>query len=315
MAAKKKTTKKQKASGGSGAARKPSASKALKRKASKPASAKANRKKPVAKKAAGKKVIKKATSRKVTKKAVGKKVTSKKVAGKGAGRKTAKKKTAARPSASSGSVARKKSSPIRTSAKKTAKKAPARKSPLKARAKSARSRPAAPPKPAPRRRLSTFKDALKIYESAVRLMHREDYGKARAEFDRLIAEYPNETELLDRANVLIQACDNRIEEQKAPGPKSVSEFYLLGVAEMNSGAFDEARGHLEQALKLLPEADHVLYALATLHAQCRERDKALDYLSRSIDRRMENRFLAGNDSDFDSLSDDPEFLKLLSTDR
>jgi tetratricopeptide (TPR) repeat protein len=145
-------------------------------------------------------------------------------------------------------------------------------------------------------------------------MHGEKFERARTEFDRLISEYPNETELVDRASVLIQACDKRIQEAGVgPKLKGANDYYDVAVAEMNSGALEEARQHLEHALELLPRADHVLYALAALSALSGERAKALDYLSRAIERREENRFLAVNDADFESLSQDPEFRSLVSS--
>jgi len=145
-------------------------------------------------------------------------------------------------------------------------------------------------------------------------MHEESFEKARRKFDELITRYPSETELLDRANVLLQACDNRIREARA-GPKlrGANDYYEVGVAEMNSGALDEALEHLQHALKLLPKADHVLYALAALSALRGEREKALEYLAKSIAYRGENRFLAVNDSDFASVSSDPDFIRLVSS--
>jgi tetratricopeptide (TPR) repeat protein len=144
-------------------------------------------------------------------------------------------------------------------------------------------------------------------------MHAEKFARARSEFERLADAYPNETELVDRANVLIQACENRLRETDAgPRLKTANDYYEVGVAELNSGALDDAREHLEHALKLLPRADHVLYALAALSALRGERERALDYLARSIERREENRFLAQNDDDFESLAEDPDFTRLVS---
>jgi tetratricopeptide (TPR) repeat protein len=199
------------------------------------------------------------------------------------------------------------------------KKAARKKSPGgKAAARKATSRrPPAPSRrePPAKRRLSTFADAVKIYEAAVRLVHQEQYAEARGEFDRLVGEYPNETELLDRANVLIQVCDKRIQEKAAgSGLKSGNDYYNLGVAEMNGGALDDALEHLEQALKLLPTADHVLYALAAVSSLRSQREQALEYLAQSIEQRTENRFLAANDGDFAFLSEDPDFIQLVSSD-
>lgn len=296
MAAKKQSKKakgsRKKTRSGSGSARRSgkAASKALKKKSKKvtPAKKKASR--------ARTKVGTRKASRKVTrKKPVGKKATRKKSAS----------KKAASPKAT-----RKKSAGRKAARKKATSGA---RSPVR---KSSRSRtPKKKAEPAPRRRLSTFNDAVKIYEAGVRLMHAEKFERARAEFDRLVSTYPAETELVDRSSVLIQACDNRLSEA-GPGPrlKGANDYYEVGVAEMNSGALAEAQEHLEHALKLLPKADHILYALAAVAALRGERGQALDYLSRSIVHRDENRFLAVNDVDFESLSEDPDFLSLVESD-
>ena len=145
-------------------------------------------------------------------------------------------------------------------------------------------------------------------------MHKEKYDEAKSEFRRMVAEYPNETELFDRANVLIQVCDKRLKAQAAkPRLKGGNDYYNVGVAQLNGGALDDALEHLEQALKLLPKAEHVLYALGALSALRGESKNALDYLSKSIDERNENRFLAANDDDFASIAEDPEFIRLVSS--
>lgn len=260
-----------------------------------------------------------------TKSAYKKKISKKKVAKK-ASRKPAVKKKVSKKKASKKKVIRKKAVGQKVAKKKVTKKAtrkPAARKPAlsktlvrkaKARATSKGGRKKLVKKaPMQRRRLSTFNEAVKIYEAAVRLMHAEKFEEARSEFDRLIVAYPAETELADRANVLIQACENRLQEAQAgPRLKGANDYYEVAVAEMNNGALDEAKEHLEHALKLLPTADHVLYALGALAALRGERETALDYLSRSIERREENRFLAVNDVDFESLAEDPAFLELVS---
>jgi tetratricopeptide (TPR) repeat protein len=275
--------------------------KSLKNKA-KPASKKKISKKRVAKKATRKPSVKKVARKKA--------VTKKKAAGK---KKIAKKKVAKKKVATKKRVARKatRKPPVK---KKVTKKKAAMKKKAAGKKKVAKKAKASVKKtPVQRRRLSTFNEAVKIYEAAVRLMHAEKFEEARSEFDRLIVAYPAETELVDRANVLIQACENRLQEAQAgPRLKGANDYYEVGVAEMNNGALDEAKEHLEHALQLLPTADHVLYALGALAALRGEREVALDYLSRSIERREENRFLAVNDVDFESLAEDPAFLDLVS---
>ena len=164
-------------------------------------------------------------------------------------------------------------------------------------------------------RRSNFTAAVKVYESGFKLMHAEKFEKARETFASLVDDYPEETELLDRAHVLIHVCQKRLREaKKSPKLKSADDFYEFAVAEMNRRELDDALDHLQQALRMSPRADHVLYALAAVSALRNERDQALEFLQQSIKYRDENRFLAINDVDFESLSDDPEFIQLITPD-
>ena len=166
-----------------------------------------------------------------------------------------------------------------------------------------------------RPRLSTFSAALKLYEAGFKMMQAEKFDKAKAAFDGLISEFPNETELLDRAHVLIQACENRIQEaKKSPRLHGADEYYDVGVAELNGQEIDKALEHLQHALKLSPEADHIHYALAAGLALNGDRDAALDFLEKAIQYRNENRFLAVNDEHFESLSQDSDFIELTTSD-
>ena len=168
-------------------------------------------------------------------------------------------------------------------------------------------------KKAGRQRGSTFKAALKLYESSLKLMEKEKFDKAKETFKSLISQYPTESELLDRAHVLIQACDKRIGKPKrAPKLQGPDDYYDVGVAEMNRHDFDPALEHLEHALKLLPKADHILYALAAVSALRGERENALDYLERAIHQRDQNRFLAVYDVDFESLAEDADFIRVIT---
>ncbi len=170
-----------------------------------------------------------------------------------------------------------------------------------------------PRKESVKTRASNFSAALKVYEAGLKLMHAEAYEKAKAKFGELTQRFTDEMELLDRTNVLIQACDQRIREKRSAGPKlkTADDYYEVAIAEMNSRRLDIARDHLNAALKRSPKADHVLYALAAVSALSDERDDALEYLKKSIQYRDKNRFLAVNDTDLESLFEDPEFIELI----
>ncbi len=254
------------------------------RKASKSKSTKSLKTSPVKKKVASK--AKKASA---SKKPAAKKKTTKKKAGSGKSHRRAQ-------------ASKKKAATRRAGAPKKTRK------PAKAKVKASK-------KSTQRPRLSTFSAALKVYETGFKMMQSEKFDKAKAAFDGLIKEFPNETELLDRAHVLIQACENRIQEaKKSPRLHGADEYYEVGIAELNGQDIDKALEHLQHALKLSPKADHIHYALAAGSALNGDRDAALDFLAKAIRYRDENRFLAVNDDDFESLAQDSEFIDLTTSD-
>ena len=80
---------------------------------------------------------------------------------------------------------------------------------------------------------------------------------------------------------------------------------------LNIGDFTQARSFFEKALRLRPDAPHVLYSLAATHAQSGAHDQALDYLNRSIQMQPRFRTQAMNDTDFSGLREDKRFLEML----
>jgi tetratricopeptide (TPR) repeat protein len=144
-------------------------------------------------------------------------------------------------------------------------------------------------------------------------MHGEEFEKAIRSFQTLITEFPEEPEIQERAKVLLLACEKKIQERGRTVLRSADDHYNVGIAELNRRQLDSAAEHLQQALKLMPKGDHILYALATASALQGNREQALGFLKQSIHHRGENRFLAARDSDFESLLEDPEFKQLVAS--
>jgi tetratricopeptide (TPR) repeat protein len=200
-------------------------------------------------------------------------------------------------------------------AKRAAKPAP--KSRLRARGKvESRRTPVAPPSPrstSPQKvRSRQFASAVHAYEAAIKLMHAEHFEKAIKCFGTLIADHPDEPEIQERAKVLVHACEKKIQEKARKVFRSPEDHYNAGVADMNNRQLDSAIQHLQQALKLAPKAEHILYALAAASALHGDRDQALNYLKQSIHHRAENRFMAVRDADFESLQEDADFKQLVT---
>ena len=73
------------------------------------------------------------------------------------------------------------------------------------------------------------------------------------------------------------------------------------------GRFEEAKERLEAVIAEFPEAGGPLYNLACAEARLGEREAALEHLARAValDPRLSE--LAQDDSDFESIRDDPAF--------
>lgn len=143
-------------------------------------------------------------------------------------------------------------------------------------------------------------------------MYAEDYPKAVKAFNKVIADYPDEPEILASAKARIHACEMKLQDQKRTVLRSADDHYNVAVAFLNGGQLDSAVTHLQSALKLSPKADHILYAIAAANALKGNKDQALVYLKQSIDHRAENRFQAAVDPDFAALSEEQSFKDLVA---
>ncbi len=157
-----------------------------------------------------------------------------------------------------------------------------------------------------------YANAVHAYEAGLKMMHAEEYARAAKAFRELIAEHADEPEILERARVLLQASEKKLQEKGKSVFRSAEDHYNVGVAAMNRRELEVALQHLQQALKLAPKADHILYVLAVVNALKGQRDEALSFLKQAIHYRPENRFLAARDNDFESLDEDSDFKHLVT---
>ena len=225
------------------------------------------------------------------------------------------KKGAGRPSASAKSIrlSTKAAKSVSRNGSRSSAKTPARRATKSAKVGSRRTAPAAiaiASRPAMGElRSKHFPNAIQAYEAAIKLMHAEQFDKAIRHFEDLIAEHVDEPEIQERAKVLLHVCEKKIQD-KGTILRSADDYYNVGIADLNRRELSSAIEHLQHALKLMPKADHVLYALASANALLLNRDQALQYLKQSIHHRPENRFLAIRDADFESLQEDADFKQL-----
>ncbi len=141
----------------------------------------------------------------------------------------------------------------------------------KALQKTARARSAAVHAPDPATLLQ-----LKLYEEGLKLVQEQKFAKAKQSLEKVLAG-PS-TELADRARVHLRGVEQRLSRVPAPSPKTADDHYTQGVAMMNLGRWDDAREHLDRALKVAPKADHIVYAMAALDCLTGEAESAMERL-------------------------------------
>ncbi len=153
---------------------------------------------------------------------------------------------------------------------------------------------------------------VKSFEQAVRLFHARKFAEAREVFVKA-SSGPNR-EMAHNAELHVRMCDRRL-EKPVVDLKTAEEHYNYGVAMINVRNLADAQQHLESALKLEPQADHVLYALALARGLAGDIDGAHENLKRAIDLEPRNRLSARQDADFAGIMNQPRIQQLLLPDK
>src|SRR3954470_15314876 len=172
--------------------------------------------------------------------------------------------------------------------------------------------PAAEPSaPAPRK--PGFYEAVAIYARGVQALQRHDFSGAAGFFRTVLDRYPEERELLERARLYLRVCERETSRQPAPAPKSPEERVYAATVALNSGDHVVALDHLQRALGDDPESDHAHYIMAVALGMRDRADEAIEHLQQAIALNPENRGLAKQDPDLDSIRDHGRFRDALET--
>jgi tetratricopeptide (TPR) repeat protein len=172
--------------------------------------------------------------------------------------------------------------------------------------------PAAEPSP-PAPRKPGFYEAVAIYERGVQALQRHDFSGAAGFFRTVLDRYPEERELLERARLYLRVCERETSRQPAPAPKTPEERVYAATVALNSGDHAVALDHLQRALGDDPESDHAHYIMAVALGMRNRADEAIEHLQQAIALNPENRGLAKQDPDLDSIRDHGRFRDALET--
>jgi tetratricopeptide (TPR) repeat protein len=200
---------------------------------------------------------------------------------------------------------RKKASPRRASSAKPTRKAAAVKPAVAIASAPAPETPPAVRKPG-------FYEAVAVYERGVQALQRHDYQGAAAFFRTVLERYPEERELLERARLYLRVCERETSRQP-PTPKTPAEQVYAATVALNSGDHSGALDHLQRALGEDPNSDHAHYIMAVALGMRNRADEAIQHLGQAIALNPENRSLARQDPDLDTLRDHERFKDALDT--
>jgi hypothetical protein len=117
----------------------------------------------------------------------------------------------------------------------------------------------------------------------------------------------------DKARSYEQICLRQSARPQAEFRTPDDHFYY-GVERMNARDLAQAQKHLSMALKLQPDGDHILYAIALCCGLSGDGTGACENLKRAIDLEPRNRVIARQDSEFALVADQfPGVRALLSS--
>jgi tetratricopeptide (TPR) repeat protein len=157
-----------------------------------------------------------------------------------------------------------------------------------------------------------YTQALQSYEAGLRAMQEHKFDKAKPQFQKVIAGPIRE--LVDRATVHLNICNQHLERAAATQFKTPEEHFDYAVSLMNVGDYVGAREHLDKLLKQNAKSDYVIYGLAALDCLTGHIEDSLRRLDEALRLNAQLRFQARNDSDFQNLAEDPRFTELLYPD-
>ena len=177
-------------------------------------------------------------------------------------------------------------------------------------ARPAAAEPAPPPAPAPPPKKPSFYEAIAIYESGVRGLQRHDYPAAAEAFREVLARYPDERELIERARLYLRVCERETSLRPA-APQTTAERVYAATMSLSAGDSDAALGHVERALEQEPDNHRAHYMMAVIRSTRAEGAKALEHLRRAIELNPDNRSLARQDADLERLRQLPAVRTLL----
>jgi tetratricopeptide (TPR) repeat protein len=149
--------------------------------------------------------------------------------------------------------------------------------------------------------------AIGLYENGLKAMRRRHFDRAATSFGKLLEQFPEERDLLERARLYLRVCERESGPSKK-APRTVNERILAATLALNRHDAEGALALLRSAAVAHPDNDYIQYMLALGHALRNDADSAAQHLIEAIKLNPENRLQANQEPDFDAIRKAQPFL-------
>jgi tetratricopeptide (TPR) repeat protein len=137
------------------------------------------------------------------------------------------------------------------------------------------------------------------------------YREAADTLKRVIAEFPEEIELHERAQLYIRVCERQLTPLDAT-PKTPEEQVYAATLAMNAGAVDRAISLLNAALQQQADNDAAEYMLGVALATKGDQQGALQHVARALELNPDSRDAMRKEPELEALRETAEFQALLA---
>jgi Tfp pilus assembly protein PilF len=149
---------------------------------------------------------------------------------------------------------------------------------------------------------------MKVWEEGVRLFSQKKFAQAETRFNE--AASGPAAHIADKARSYAQVCARRVNGDEV-NLKTSEDHFNYGVERMNARDMDVAKKHLDRALALAPNGEHILFTLALCCGLAGDGAAACENLKRAIELEPKNRILARQDPEFAALAQQLPGLRAL----
>ncbi len=151
-----------------------------------------------------------------------------------------------------------------------------------------------------------YQKALAAFSLAMKDFHKGVLDKAAVGLKAFIEKFPEERELVDRAQIYL-AISLKRPRKETVHLKDFDDHYNYAVYKVNSGDREGALKLLEKALEYKKDEAKVQFLMAGVLCLLGRVDESLEALKKAIQKDKLFAVLAQNESDFESLWEDKRF--------